>query len=171
MTNQEIFAERLSRINKGGANTMGQVYVGPADDTDRSRRKRTKTRMKKSERVGKSKPKKAPSKLIMWPVGLMVGLLAMLAARVLAFHFVVEGTLFGVELPEQMIGLGGQVGLGLVLLYLLVNLVGLRGSAILAGVAGFAVMVLYEPNLMAFYPEVFAQIYSPAHVSTTLAQL
>ena len=53
-TQRKGFEDRLSRIKQGGANTMGEVQIGPRDETDSRKSKPTNT-----VRIKRKKPKKA----------------------------------------------------------------------------------------------------------------
>ena len=79
-TQRSGFEDRLSRIKKGGANTMGEVQIGPRDEANARKSKQTNT-----VRLKRKKPKSVNigegSNLVLAPVAAAVGGLSMFVGQ------------------------------------------------------------------------------------------
>jgi hypothetical protein len=152
----KMFQARLKRINRGGPNTSGHIVVGPAEVDKKPRRAR------RVRRPGDfvSRLSGAIGHLFVAPVSFALGGFAMLAGIVGA-HQVGR-----MELPDvAQAGLLGHVmdyrefiiaGLVVLIVGGLLRLNrGPRKLAVLAGLAGVFVL---QDQIVATYPDVFAQL-------------
>lgn len=144
------FAARLARINSGkqyeAVNVVGQ---------------RSMQVYKKAKERGRFKPKPKVSlmrELLITPVAIGFGLLAVLAARVAWFHLISNEML-----PENIAGFGAQAeaALALAAFLLLVLAFKLRsGTRLYAVVAGFAFMAFGENAFAETLPNLWTSMFS-----------
>ncbi len=89
-SDQSGFNDRIKRIKKGGANTMGEVHIGPRDEVragDKGRKSkpsntvRMKSKRKKNVNVGEG----SGSSMII--LAAVFGGLSMFVGQAAAFHF------------------------------------------------------------------------------------
>lgn len=176
MTNMQRdgFDSRISRINSGTSpNSMGRIEVGPREEV-----RAYEQAKKKGKHIRRVKMVSAPreslgSMLLTLPSALIVGAFAFLAGRVAAFHMFTSQGLFQVEIPEAVwrIELWGDLTIAAVLALLLGWTLKLnQGARKTALLLGFAGMMSAEVLVMQQFPDVFAQVYTPAYVTATISQ-
>jgi hypothetical protein len=164
---QNSFKNRLGRIKAGGQNTTRHVYVGPPDEDRRSTGKAGRAPALPRQ----AGQRRFAGELMMIPLGVASGALAVLAARVVSFRFLTEQSFY----TSEYFGIAGSVltvtGLAIAFAFLLRVLFrlsgGVRGRAEFAGFAG---MVLFEHMAIVRLPEIFTQIYSDGYVAQVIAQ-
>ncbi len=162
---QRGFKDRLGRISKGGTHTTRHVHVGPVEEAVTGRKGKARDRTIRLERK-----RGFFSEMFIVPMALVAGMLAVLAARVLGFHYLLEFEM----LNATIAGLGGltfAVGAMAIVLLLAFRSVfrlkgGARGKAVLVGFLG---MSLFEDLLVVRAPELFAMIYSDTYVANLIA--
>ena len=142
------FQQRLQRIAKGGPNTVGQVYVGPAD-TDRG--------TKKSKTAG---PEVVGN--ILYPMSIigafLIGAFAVLLTRFIRFHMA-GGDLTGENADIFMI-IDTVIAVGIVISLRSVFRFG--GKALeTAKTVGIVAMVLTMHNFVHLAPATFGKVFSP----------
>lgn len=168
----QTFEDRLNRINKGAANTMGEVHIGPRDEETARAGKTTNTvRMKsrkKKVKVGEG------SNLVLVPVAIVIGGLSVFAGQAAAFHFFQDGGLMPVTLPEA-IGMvepyliHAHLVIGGLLALIFTWTFGFNGTLRkLAVVAGFGAMLFGQAQMMEQFPGIYANFFSEAYVAQTL---
>ncbi len=152
---QDVFSERLRRIQQGAPNTAGTIYVGPT----------------MRRRAGGRLPLRAVLfDLAQVPMALALGAVAMLAGRIGAFHLLATPDLVPAEFAH-VTALGADIAIGAVLLALLgwsfAMTGGLRRVALIAGFCG---MMVAEPALFAQAPGFFAALTSEDFVQVSMAR-
>ena len=170
------FEERLQRIQKGGANTMGEVHIGPRDEV-RADHKGRKSRPSNTVRVkGKKKSKTvdAGSNGALGPVALAFGALSMFVGQAAAFHFFQEGGLAPITPPEVIapyiqyapIAIGGTLALLFMWTFHLSSI--LRSAALIAGCAG---VFVYHVELVQKAPGLYTGFFTKEYVASVLAKV
>lgn len=157
---KQAFQQRLVRIEAGGENTTRHLHVGPVDEANPGASSRKARREAAALRRGR---RTLPREILLLPVVLALGGLAVVAARAVGFHML-SGLAFHVQY-NWYADLALAVLLVLILRAGLGLSGGMRGKAVLAG---FAIMALFQPLIVARAPAVFALIYSEAYVAETL---
>jgi hypothetical protein len=165
------FEDRLSRIRKGGANTMGEVQIGPRDEVDARKSKPTNTvrlKRKKAKNVNIGEG----SNLILAPIAAVVGGLSMFVGQATEYHLFQPGGLFNISIPVEAIApaipyahfiIAILLALALSWAFGLTNLV--RRMAMIAGLAAVTV---WQTELVERYPGVYSGVFSEAFVAETL---
>lgn len=153
------FQNRLNRIAAGGPNTMGQVYVGPAETSS-------------STKNGKGKSKAGPDVLdnVLYPMSIigafMVGVFAVFATRFIRFHML-GGELTGENADLWMI-LDSVIAIGIVISLRSVFRFG--GKALeTAKTVGIVAMILMMHNFVHIAPGFFGSVFSPEWTSEVIA--
>ncbi len=168
------FEERLARIRKGGANTMGEVQIGPRDEaTARTSRPTNTVRLKKK------KPKNVNigegSNLVLAPIAAVIGALSMFVGQAAEYHLFQQGGLLNITVPieaaAQVIPYAHFIVAVLLALTLswafgLTNLV--RRMAMILGLAAVTV---WQTDLVARYPGIYAGVFSEAFVAEKLSKV
>ena len=168
------FDRRFSRYKNGTRpNSMGRVEVGPRDEVRAHEQAKRKGKHIRRVRMVAKQRESFGSLMLTIPSALIVGAFAFLAGRVAAFHMFTAQGLFQVELPEAVwrIELWGDIAIAAVLALMLgwtLKLTqGARKTALLLGFAG---MMSAEVLVMQQFPDIFAQVYTPAYVTATVSQ-
>jgi hypothetical protein len=161
-TQKRSFQDRLTRIRAGGENTTRHLYVGPVEEAETGRRSRRRVRSVASLRGGSRRS--FFRELLMVPLALAFGGVAVVAARAASFHFLTEQPLYIDYAWYADVALAAVIAL--ILRWSLKLSGGMRGKALLAG---FVVMVLFQGLFVVRAPELFARIYSEPYVADTIA--
>lgn len=165
------FEDRLSRIRKGGANTMGEVQIGPRDEaTARTSRPTNTVRIKKKKQknvnIGEG------SNLVLAPIAAVIGGMSMFVGQVAEYHLFQPGGLFTISvpidavtayLPYSHIIIAAILAFALSWAFSLTNLV--RRMALVAGLAAVAV---WQTDLIERYPGIYAGAFSESFVAEKL---
>lgn len=165
------FEQRLSRIKKGGANTMGEVQIGPRDEaTARSSRPTNTVRLKrkkaKSVNIGEG------SNLVLAPIAAAVGGLAMFVGQAVEYHLFQPGGLFNISMPLELVqpalpyahfAIAIALALALSWAFGLTNLI--RRMAMIAAMAA---VTAYQTQLVERYPGVYTAVFSETFVTDQL---
>ncbi len=163
------FEDRLNRIHKGGPNTMGEILVGAADDSVRSKKKRKTSKVKR-----KAQPKEigiSPmADIIFMPMAVLFGLIAMQAGRIGAFHLFTEAGAYPLITDNYYVNLGGDAGLALVVatIFAIFFRMAATGPRRFGLLLGMVAMYFGEPYLMGFFPDIYAVVYPTPFVAETL---
>ena len=165
------FEDRLSRIKKGGANTMGEVQIGPRDETQRGKSKPANT-----VRIKKKKPQNVNigegSNLVLAPIAAVVGGLSMFVGQAAEYHLFQPGGLFNITIPIEAVApsipyahfiIAILLALALSWAFGLTNLI--RRMALIAGLAAVAV---WQTELVERYPGIYTGVFSEAFVAEKL---
>ena len=165
------FEDRLARIKKGGANTMGEVQIGPRDEaTARTSRPANTVRLKrkkaKNVNIGEG------SNIVFAPIAAAVGGLSMFVGQAAEFHLFQEGGLFNISIPVEAVApalpyahfiIAITLALALSWAFGMTNLI--RRMALIAGLAAVAV---WQTQLIEAYPAVYSGVFSEAYVAAKL---
>lgn len=165
------FEDRLSRIKKGGANTMGEVQIGPRDEAQRG-----KSRPSNTVRIKRKKQKKVNigegSNLVFGLVAVFVGGLSMVVGQATEFHLFQPEGLFTIALPTDALNpalpyvqyiIGGILALALGWAFGLTNTV--RRFALIGGLVA---ATIWHVPLIERYPGIYTAIFSEAYVAEKL---
>ena len=167
------FDRRISRIKKGGKNTMGSIEIGPRDEERARKGKIDNTvRMKKKRQKKVDLASGATSTLIL--LALFFGGLSMFVGQAATFHFFEEGGLVPVNLPEiaaQYVQyapfiIGGLLALAFGWTFRLMS-----GMKFVALAGGFAATFIYKLEMMQFMPGIYTGFFSKAYVQAALASV
>ncbi len=152
------FENRLKRISSGGANTMSQVYVGPAEETQSGApRKRAVSALPSLREI------------IGFPVSIvgafLIGMLAVMITR-WARYTIAGGTLTGEDADITMaIDAGVALAIGFVL-KLMFRFSGKAQET--AKTVGIFVMIAVMHNLVHSWPGAFEKAFSPDWVTAVI---
>lgn len=146
------FQDRLNRIAAGGANTTGQIYVGPPETAG-------------TRKNGKGRSKTGPDVLdnILYPMSIigafLVGAFAVFVTRFVRFHMM-GGELTGENADLWMV-VDGVIAVGIVIALRSVFRFG--GKALeTAKTVGIVAMILTMHNFVHIVPGFFGAVFSPA---------
>ena len=165
------FEKRLSRIRKGGANTMGEVQIGPRDEADaRGSRPantvRIKKKKKKKVKVGEG------SNIVLAPIAAVVGGLSMFVGQAAEYHLFQPGGLFNISIPIEAVASAIPYAHFIVAAFLAVSLSWAFGLTNLvrrmALIAGLAAVAVWQTDLIERYPGVYTGVFSEAFVAAKL---
>jgi len=165
----QTFEDRLKRINKGAANTMGEVHIGPRDEKTPRNGKATNTvRLKaktKKVKIGEG------SNWVLVPLAMVIGALSVFAGQAAAFHFFQDGGLMPVSLPEAIAMVEpymiyAHLVIGGLLALIFTWTFGFNGMfRKLAVAAGFGAMLFGQVQVMERFPTIYANFFSEAYVA------
>lgn len=165
------FEDRLSRIKKGGANTMGEVQIGPRDERDvRKSRPGNTVRLKKKKaknvNIGEG------SNLVFGMIAVLVGGLCMIVGQAAEYHLFHPDGVFNVAIPIEALQpalpyahfiIAALLAIALGWAFGLTNMI--RRMALIVGLAGAAV---WQTDLVQRYPGIYTAIFSEAFVAEKL---
>ncbi|MBT8459807.1 MAG: hypothetical protein HKP37_10190 [Boseongicola sp.] len=168
----QSFEDRLNRINKGAANTMGEVHIGPRDEQKAREGKATNTvrlkSKKKKVKIGQG------SNWVLVPVAIVIGGMSAFAGQAAAFHFFQDGGLMPITLPEaaSMIEphlIYAHLVIGGILALIFTWTFGFNGMfRKLAVAAGFGAMLFGHVQMVERFPGVHANFFSEAYVAAAI---
>ena len=168
------FDRRISRIKKGGANTMGEVHIGPVDEEVARSSKKGKGR--NTIRVKRKNPKKVDltsgSTLTLSILAVFFGALSMFVGQAMDFHFFASGGLLNMTPPAMaedymqyaQFAFGGLLALAFGWTFRL-----MRGLRFLALLAGFGAVYYYQSDLIQTLPGLYTGFFSKQFVEAALA--
>ena len=175
-TDQGGFEDRLKRIRKGGANTMGEVHIGPRDEV-RANKKGRKSRPTNTVRM-KAKNRKnitvgEGSNKALVPLALIFGALSMFVGQAASFHLFQDGGLAPISLPDLVaphvayapIAIGGTLALLFAWTFRFSSF--LRGMALIAGCAA---VFVYHVDLVQKAPGLYTSFFTKEYVASVLAK-
>ena len=162
------FESRLSRIKKGGANTMGEIQVGPREEIRAGSKSkptntvRIKQKKKKNMEVGRG------STMSLIILAFVFGALSMFVGQVANFHLFQAGGLAPVDLTETAIApylpfahlaIGGVLAVMFCWTFRLTSVLRLAAAAI-----GVFVVMEYHTEMVQQAPGVYTKFFSKAYV-------
>lgn len=167
------FEDRLSRIKKGGANTMGEVQIGPRDE---STARKSKSRPSNTVRLKKKKAKNVNigegSNVVLAPIAAAVGGLSMFVGQATEFHLFQPSGLFNITVPIEAVAMAVPYAHFIVAIFLAVSLSWAFGLTNLirrmALIAGLAAVAVWQTELVERYPGVYTAVFSEAFVAEKL---
>ena len=164
------FEDRLSRIKKGGANTMGEVHLGPREEVRANQAAKSKpsntVRLKRKNTRKKEIGRNTGLSLII--LAFIFGGLSMFVGQAAAFHFFEDGGLVPLDLsgtpvaeylPFAAYAIGGTLGLLFCWTFRLTSLLRL-----VAMVGGLFVMVEYHTEMVKALPSIYVSFFSEDYV-------
>ncbi len=162
------FAERMDRINSGKTTSWTVPGEGLAEYRDqRSFLSKSKVKMAvKSNQARKRNP-------LIWVLAPVSGALSVIVARWLDFTFfddlVAMASDAGVDMAAMLSNVPTALVLAVVLSLISMLVLGLRKSAIHVQTAGFFGAFIFEADLVALAPDVYAMFYPPSWVADMMA--
>ncbi|WP_413717120.1 hypothetical protein [Silicimonas sp. MF1-12-2] len=170
-TQRKGFEDRLSRIKQGGANTMGEVQIGPRDETDSRKSKPTNT-----VRIKRKKPKKVNigegSNVVLAPIAAAVGGLSMFVGQAAEYHLFQPGGLFNISIPLEAAAMAIPYAHFIIAIALALSLSWAFGLTNLvrrmAMITGLAAVTVWQTELVERYPGVYTGVFSEAFVQEKL---
>lgn len=167
------FDRRISRIKKGGANTMGEVHIGPVDEAQVYGKKKGKAT--NTVRVKKKKQNvdlTSGSTLTLTILAVFFGGLSMFVGQAMDFHFFGQGGLVPLTAPEiaepymeyAPFLFGGLLALAFGWTFRL-----MRGARFLGLAGGFGAVFYYKADLIQAVPGLYAGFFSKEYVEAALA--
>ncbi|MGR3513813.1 MAG: hypothetical protein ACU0GG_13705 [Paracoccaceae bacterium] len=168
------FDRRISRIKKGGANTMGEVHIGPVDEAQvygKKKGKATNTVRVKQKRK-KNVDLTSGSTLTLTILAVFFGGLSMFVGQAMDFHFFGTGGLLPLTAPEiaepylqyAPFLFGGLLALAFGWTFRLMHGIRFLGLA-----GGFGSVFYYKPELIQAVPGLYAGFFSQEFVDAALA--
>ncbi len=161
------FADRMKTINSGKTTSWTVPGEGLAELRDeRSFLSKANVKMRQ-----KSTQKKAG--ILLYLLALVVGAVSVIAARWLDFTFLDTATAFAAEKGFDAASVMADIPTSLVLAVIISGfamlILGLRKSVMPVQVAGFMGAFLFEADLVALAPQVYAWFYPPTWVADMMA--
>ena len=174
-SDQSGFEDRLKRIQKGGANTMGEVHIGPRDEV-RANHKARKSKPSNTVRMKSKRSKKVKvgessgSALVI--LAAMFGALSMFVGQAAAFHFFQDGGLAPITPPEAVapyleyapIAIGGTLAALFLWTFRLSTF--MRTAAMIGGCAA---VFIYHSELVQTLPGLYTGFFTKEYVASVIA--
>lgn len=161
------FSERLNLIQSGKTTCWTVPGEGLADVRD----ERSFLRKSKVKRATRSTQKRTNP--LVWLVAAVSGAVSVIVARWVDFTFLDTALAFASEKGVDAASMIGDIPTSLVLALLLSGMamliLGLRKSALHLQTAGFIGAFLFEADLVALAPELYAKFYPPSWVADMMA--
>ncbi|MEL6958756.1 MAG: hypothetical protein AAGL89_07390 [Pseudomonadota bacterium] len=162
------FAERLSKIDSGKTTSWTVPGQGLADFKDESRFLKKAGVKQRTKPTGKSGFR--PMLILM---ALLTGAASVIVARWLDFTFYDDVTAFAatknIDLASMLAGVPTSLALAIVMSLTAMLVLGLRKSALHVQTAGFMGAFIFEADMVALAPEVYAMFYPPSWVADMVA--
>lgn len=165
---REGFDRRLSRIRKGAPNTMGEIEIGPRDESapNGKRAKNTvRVKRKRNKKVQVGQGATTPMMLF----GAFIGGLSMFVGLATDYHFFQEGGLINMPTPLPELepymqyapfAFGGLLALAFAWTFRLTSV--LRFAALLGG---FFAVFHYQPQMVNAMPDLYNNLFSKQYVA------
>ena len=174
---REGFDRRLSNIRKGGANTMGEVQIGPRDESTARKGKKghTNTVRIKKKRNKKVKDLDRGSTFALLPLAAFFGGLSMFVGQAADYQLFHEGGLIAMAAPHPAVepymqyahfALGGVLALLFAFTFRFSG-----GLKFVALAAGFWAVHQYQTTLVTIFPGMYAGFFSKPFVEGVFASL
>jgi len=163
------FSQRMKKINAGKTTAWtvpGEGLAGLRDE------RRFLAKAGKTAPVRK-KSTQSRTSIVKYVLALLAGAISVIAARWLDFTFLDTALAFATEQGIDAANIIGDISTSLVLAitlgFLTMLILGLRKTAVYVQVMGFLGAFLFEADLVALAPDVYAIFYPPAWVADMLA--
>ena len=168
------FEDRLSRIKKGGDNTMGEVHIGPREEVRAGDKKKSNNtvRMKKKTKnvkIGQG------SSISLIPLAFVFGAMSMFVGQAAGYHMFAETGLIQLDvsgfamvepyIPYAHFAIGGVLALLFAWTFRLMG-----GLRVFALIGGLVVMVHYQTEIVQKAPGLYQAFFSKAFVKETLTK-
>lgn len=167
------FDRRLSKIKKGGSNTMGEIQIGPRDEESARAGKaknvvRVKKKRSKNVKLGQG------ATLSLLPLAGFFGGLSMFVGQAMDYQFFNAGGLLQFGTPMAALEPHMQYApfvFGGILALLFAWTFRMGGLKFLALAAGFWATFQYQTNLVMTFPGMYAGFFSKEFVEGVFASL
>lgn len=167
------FAQRMKTINAGQTTSWtvpGQGLATLSDERSFLKKSSVKTG-KKSTAKKASQKKRGP---LMYIAALAVGAVSVIAARWIDFTYLDAALAFaadkGLDAASMIVGVPTSLGLAVVISLVAMFVLGLRSKqTVPLQAAGFGAAVLFEADLVALAPTVYAQFYPQSWIADMMA--
>lgn len=168
------FDRRLSKIRKGGANTMGEVHIGPRDEVRAGKKGESNNTVRmKRKKSAKSATIGEGSTPVLMVLGLLFGAMSMFVGQATAFHLFDAGGLMPLTLPEAAqvaipyasLIIGGTLAMMFAWTFRLTT--ALRMIAVAVGLYG---MVYFHTDLVGKMPGLYTNFFTKEYVTDVLAK-
>lgn len=161
------FQQRMKKINSGNTTSWTVPGEGLAELRDEQRF------LAKANVKMRAKSTQKKTSLLKYALALLVGALSVIVARWVDFTFLETALSFAAEKGVNAADVADAIPTSLVLAVAISGLamliLGLRKSSLLVQVAGFFAAFLFEADLVALAPDLYAKFYPPAWVADMLA--
>ena len=156
---KQSFHDRIGRIQNGGPNTMGTIYMGAVESDGQTIQ--PKRRKRKANRFLLA--------LVLLPLAILLGGIAMLGGRIALFHIAAQPDLISEDYAELVLT-WGDLGIGLVLMFVFAVALKMGKGIRKYGLAlGFIAVMLGEPVLIKEAPDLFVPVFSESYVADVMA--
>lgn len=166
---RKSFEDRLSRIQHGGPNCIGEVHVGPREEV----RARDADKARKSVAKAAARARRRGSPLVtllLLPIAAALGAVSVFAGRVASFQFFQDGGDYAFALAGVPSAMFADLMIAGVLAFLLAWSFRLTwGLRRLAVLGGFVAMMTGEFFVVERFPDVFAAFFSETYVAGILS--
>jgi hypothetical protein len=160
------FHERLRRIEKGGRHTSQHVYCGPVEEVAALQAGGAKGRMTYGNHsVAGGFLRSVTAKLVAAPMALVIGIAAVLGARILRESFL-QGGLAG-ENAAQMFAY--DLGIAVIIALIVRKLLPFRGAYQWMTVLGLVGSLVLMHNFVHTNPDLFASLFTQEWVNEVVA--
>ncbi len=150
------FVDRIHRIQKGGPNTQGTIYAGPAEAGGVQYTQPSKNRKPRGSFL---------KELILLPFAVVVGAVSMLAGRAGSYHIQAQPEMVPAQYAELFAVSADWVIAAVLATILAWSFRMGHGLRCVALVAGFLAVMLGETMLVERAPDAFAAVFSPEYVA------
>lgn len=161
---RDQFSKRINRINSGKTTHWTVPGGGLASHKQEGR-------IASGTRLSTRKPSGVLKDLVMMPLAVVAGAVAVISGRWLSYAFLGADNPLEVDLVELLGPMLADLAVPLVLALFIGLILGLttvkRAAAL---IAGFVVLLFYEYELVRVAPEIYAAFYPPAWVSDMLSR-
>ena len=162
------FEDRLARIQKGGANTMGAVQIGPRDEKAAMNGTADNTVTLKRKKNKKAELSDGNSSVLV-PLAVLLGGVSMFVGQAAAYHLFQPGGLMPISVPVPALEtyvpfahlLFGSI-LALMFAYTFRLTKSLRAIAL---VGGMVAVVHFQAELIEQFPGLYAGLFSEEFVA------
>ena len=166
------FEDRLSRIKQGGANTMGEVHIGPPPSEERARKGKSDNVVRMKKRKQTKIAAGEGSTVILAPVAFLLGGMSMFTGQAADYQLFHDGGLINLAAPEILapfmqfapFAFGGFLALMFAWTFRLTS--ALRFIALLGG---FGAVFYYQADLIQSMPGMYANFFSVEFVEAALS--
>jgi len=167
------FEDRLARIHKGGANTMGEIQVGPREEIRAGSKSKPTNTVRMKKKKTKKKEVGRASGVSLFILAFVFGAFSMFVGQVANFHMFLPGGLTPLDLSETAVApylpyanliIGGVLALLFAWTFQLLTMM-----RVVATVAGLFVVLQYHTEMVEFAPGTHVKFFSKAYVKEVRA--
>ena len=169
------FEDRLSRIKKGGDNTMGEVHIGPRDEVRAGQKRKPNNTIRLKKKKQSKKEIGRASGMSLMILAFFFGALSMFVGQATAYQLFAETGLIKLDLSTTAVApyvpvahfiIGGFFALLFAWTFQLMAMARLVAIGL-----GLFVMVQYQPVLVKSVPGIYAAFFSKEFVEGQLGKV